>query len=108
MLEKHPEVLRFYLDEINAAQAIDEINNNCRTVESFLHRFFRWFDAFIVIKFLNYANRYGNSYTNVRDAVRALLQLAGRDTTNAISDLELLDLMRNADKGKLFINLPQQ
>ncbi len=57
MLETLHPVLIHFLKEIKATEAIDDCNNNCASTATFNKRFFHHFDAFKIIKFLNYAHQ---------------------------------------------------
>ncbi len=48
--------LRKYLIDQNITQKITEIKSNTSSLESFRKRFFFWFDAFMLLKYLNFAN----------------------------------------------------
>lgn len=54
-----PDILSIYLDSIQFNQRINEIKSNCSSVESFRKRFFQFFDAFIILKYLNFAHQNG-------------------------------------------------
>lgn len=54
-----PESFRRFLSASEFSGRMEEILNNAATPESFRKRFFRWFDAFRIIKFLNYTHQTG-------------------------------------------------
>ncbi len=70
-------VLGNYLREIHAVDSILEINNNSGSPAAFVNRFFRWFDAFRIVKFLNYASRDFYKKVPVDQAARQFLALSG-------------------------------
>lgn len=43
-----------YLNEINGYEPIQRIVNNCKTLKTFQKRFYEWFDAFRLMKFLHF------------------------------------------------------
>ena len=54
--QKQEKCLQEFLKINNFALAIEEINANTSTPESFQKRFFQWFDAFLLLKYMNFAN----------------------------------------------------
>jgi glycosyltransferase involved in cell wall biosynthesis len=48
--------LQDFLQINNFYHAIEEINANTSTPESFQKRFFQWFDAFLMLKYMNFAS----------------------------------------------------
>jgi len=51
----HPS-LQQYLHDIDWVDAVREVQANASTLENFMKRFFLWFNAFRVLKYLNYAH----------------------------------------------------
>jgi hypothetical protein len=51
----HPALVDF-IEDNNFLAAITDCNNNCATLISFQKRFFHHFNAFKIIKFLNFAH----------------------------------------------------
>lgn len=45
-----------FLGQQNFSEAIHEINGNSSNIETFTKRFFRWFDAFRILKYLNFSH----------------------------------------------------
>lgn len=64
---KFLEMNNFYTD-------IVEINNNCSNLKTFSKRFFQWFDAFRVLKFLNFAHEKNFSKEPIFSEVLILLK----------------------------------
>lgn len=52
-----PEAIQEYLKAINFAEKLNEINKNSSTSESFRKRFFQYFDAFVILRFLNFSHQ---------------------------------------------------
>jgi hypothetical protein len=90
-----------YLYELEAAEAIHEINANCSSLASFKIRFFRWFDAFRVIKFLNYASIQCFDKISVRESAIRILALTGNAVRKEISNEELLLLLRQIERSRI-------
>lgn len=55
-LQKLPEPLNQFLKETNVVSAIGDCNRNSATLNAFRKRFFHHFNAFQIIKFLNFAH----------------------------------------------------
>jgi hypothetical protein len=72
-----PECLKNYLVSIHAVQAMMEINANCRTPVTFRRRFFNWFDAFRVVKYMNFASINCYEKQNIGEVAARLLQITG-------------------------------
>jgi hypothetical protein len=95
-----PDALRYYLSGLDAVQAIAEINANCSSASAFTNRFFRWFNAFRVIKFLNYAGRSYDPQIPVGEASVRYLTLAGYPNIPVQEDmLGLLMRFRQIERG---------
>jgi len=100
VISQLPQPLESYLTSIHAVSAISEINANSSSASAFANRFFRWFDAFRVVKFLNRTSSIYFPRIPVRNAVHSLLKLTGNITAQEnLSDLELLIIIRKIEKG---------
>lgn len=51
----HPSIVEF-LQNNNFKEALDEINGNTASIANFKKRLLRWFDAFRIIKYINFAH----------------------------------------------------
>lgn len=89
---QQPDVLRDFLKEIDFIGMINEVNGNCASEKQFVKRFFDNFNAFQVLKFLNYSH--SNTYTKIDiiSAVNAFLIITGKDGCEEPS--RLLDIFR--------------
>lgn len=67
-----PEAIQVYLEIINFAGKLKEINQNSSSPESFRKRFFQYFDAFIILRFLNFSHQ---SHFRKQKLPEAILQL---------------------------------
>jgi len=56
-----PDSLKMFLEQNLFNEALKSINSNCTNIENFEKRFFQWFDAFRILKFLNFSHE--NFYT---------------------------------------------
>ena len=62
--ELHPVVIDF-LNEIKYLQLLKDCNENCATVRSFIKRFFHHFNAFRIVKYLNYVHPVPFDFENI-------------------------------------------
>jgi hypothetical protein len=90
-IHSFPEPLKNFLLLNKASVAMTEINANSGSLNSFTKRFFRWFDAFRIIKFLNYSARDYYPQIPVRLAANRLL--------------EILDSQRHAEDEKILLQI---
>lgn len=74
-LDEQPEPLKEFLHANGFTKAIFEINSNTSQPESFVKRFFLWFDAFKLLKYLNYAHEHYFDKQPVTAAASSLLSL---------------------------------
>ncbi len=91
-LQKLPKSILSYLISINIIDSITEIKNNCSSQNSFTKRFFNWFDAFKVLKYLNYAR--DNYYVDIHITKATNIFLE----TNINTPSKLLEILRKKDE----------
>ena len=80
--------------------SVAEINANTGTPETFTSRFFRWFDAFRMVKFLNFAAREHFPKVKVSAAAGELIKLMGYPHPPS-DTLELLRAFRKIETNRL-------
>jgi len=95
-IEKLPPPLTVFLNENNASAEIFRVKQNTANTKSFQKRFFLWFDAFMLLKYLNYVNEKFYTRQPVRDESIRLARLIDLPVNNA-STIELLDIYRKKD-----------
>lgn len=95
--------LKNYLENIDVYNRILEIKQNTSNFNSFKKRFFRWFNMFQVIKYLNYAHQCNYSKIHVTLAASMLLEhnSINNKTNNTI---ELLEIYRKIIYGNTLIS----
>lgn len=94
-----PESLQAFLTENQVVESVMEISANCGSPDTFNKRFFRWFDAFRVIKYLNYASRNFYPQLPVGEAARLFLLTMGHvNPGERYKNLELLQLFRKLER----------
>ena len=89
-------ISQFLLDN-DAASAIQKVRGNTANLKSFRKRFFLWFDAFLLLKYLNYTNEYHYKREPVESEATKLGQLIGLDLSDCESTKILLELYREKD-----------
>lgn len=67
-----PDSIQEYLQSINFSGKLFEINQNSSSLPSFRKRFFQFFDAFIILRFLNLAHQTHYPRQNLSEAISAL------------------------------------
>jgi len=88
-----------FLVLINFSEKLREIQNNTTNLKSFEQRFFRWFNAFMVMKYLHFCR--DNFYENepVADAARWLLkEYHQQPVTSRNKSVNLLQRYRKLDR----------
>ena len=65
--------IRLFLSQMNGIAVLAEINANCASVEQFMKRFFDNFNAFRVLKYLNFVHESCYSKIDILSAANKLL-----------------------------------
>ncbi|HEX2936214.1 MAG TPA: glycosyltransferase [Bacteroidales bacterium] len=91
-------ILLQFLKELDFTNEMASIRKNTSVLQSFINRFFRWFDAFSVIKFLNYSHSKYYSKKPVSEEALKLLNAIGIHTQPG-SSKELLEIFRRLDRN---------
>jgi len=93
------EAIQAFLILINFNDKLIEIRGNTTSLKSFEQRFFRWFNAFMIMKYLHFCR--DNFYENspVAEAARWLLKnYHHQSVTNRHKSMNLLERFRALDK----------
>lgn len=92
-----------YLMQIGAVAKIQEIKINTKSYPSFAKRFYQWFDAFQLMKYLHHMRDNGYSQIPIGEASRWLIGHLGQQVENDLVDrLKILrDIQRQTDYGML-------
>jgi glycosyltransferase involved in cell wall biosynthesis len=56
LYKKLDSTLQCFLSKEEFIQSISELKGNCATEKTYIHRFYQWFDAFKIIKYLNFVH----------------------------------------------------
>jgi hypothetical protein len=101
-----PSPLRTFLKESGLSEAIAEIRANTAGQEAFLKRFFTWFNAFRVLKFMNYSHEEYFERIDISQCIRQFLGKCGLNQASLpADDAGLLSLMRKLEKETGYYNL---
>ena len=94
-----PDTVQSFLKTVDFEKNSFEINKHTNSPASFHHRFFRWFNAFMLMKFVHYAR--DNFYPNVpvREAASWLAQNLDGFSSPETTEKELLQWFRMRDKA---------
>ncbi len=71
-LAELPDSIQEYIETLDFASKLAEINQNSSSLSSFRKRFFQFFDAFIILRFLNLAHQKYYERQNLSEAIRQL------------------------------------
>jgi len=97
--KRYPPVLAKFLEEHKAEGALKEILENSSSFQFFAKRFYAWFDAFKIVKYLNFASVNDLPKQPVRrEAVKILTTLGINKEKPEIE--ELLEVFRKLDKNQ--------
>lgn len=77
-----------------------EINNNCSSYSSFVSRFYQWFDAFKIIKYLNACHSKDNRIFII-DAAKGFLLLIHETLPMGESSIDLLKKFKEIERIKI-------
>jgi hypothetical protein len=96
-----PYVMIDFLSGYFFDERIMEIRNNSKGISSFEKRFYRWFNAFMVLKFVHFVR--DNAHKNVRVELAALdllrhIEYPEAGKINSVRDL--LEVYRKLDRGE--------
>jgi hypothetical protein len=100
--------LRAYLNEQDFAGKMREIRANVASPAAFRKRFFRWFNAFRFMKFVNFARRDFYAGQPVATAAAELLAWTAPDAQASSKTFDLLEAYRALERAPAPERLPRQ
>jgi hypothetical protein len=89
-----PEAMALFLGEPFIGSVVPEIRANSGDLGPFRKRFFRWFNAFRLMKFLNFARDEIYSPTEAEDAAAKLLEWMKMPLPSSVNAVDLLQKFR--------------
>lgn len=95
--EKNPMMFEFLINQ-NGFDGLQEVKRNTATLTNFFHRFFGWFNAFMCLKFVHFAENYFERKPVVSQAILLLKAINYSKFSEAITDEQLLLIFRKLDK----------
>lgn len=95
--------LRSFIAEEELTAKISEINANVAGQESFMKRFFIWFNMFRIVKFLNHVHPAFHEKQDIRIAAREMLMSAGIYPSSD-SPQDLLAVFRTLEKNSEWLS----
>lgn len=98
LLYNLPQALAEQLELAGIADAVTEIAANTSGNKAFVKRFFKWFDAFRMVKVANALHLDDNPRVPVAKEAAALLSVLQNGDLEASGQRELLDVFRNVDR----------
>lgn len=93
----HQELLMRFLEDHKIDHVLNEVKGNAKTQDAFIKRFFKWFDAFQVLKLVHFLRDNGISNGKVEDETRKLLMINGNENV-ASNKHDLLVFLREIEK----------
>lgn len=90
------ESLRSFITLNEFTSRINEINSNSSSIKTFTSRFFNWFDAFKIIKYMNFIHSNENRIS-ILNACLNFFELIGFETEDK-SEISILNALRIRDK----------
>ncbi len=98
---KYHDSLNTFLELNQYLDSLKNINSNTSQLDSFKKRFFQWFDAFKILKYLNFVHQNFYNKKLVIDSLKLYLQHSNRFTECDLDEKELLALLRNNEKNSI-------
>lgn len=94
-----PPALLAFLAENDFENKLNELNANVKSKEQFVNRFYRWFDNFLVLKFVHFARDTYYAQAETAEAAKQLLAYAGIDFPENATARELLRIFRELERN---------
>jgi glycosyltransferase involved in cell wall biosynthesis len=95
-----PESLKLFVKKNEFIEKLAEINKNTASPDSFTMRFYNWFDAFKIVKYLNFSHQNLANKIPIKDAICLLFQEQYQKNYSQLSPSEILMQIRSLAKNK--------
>lgn len=99
LLMKTEEPLKSFLTVHDFLKHIAEIQRNTATQKAFMLRFYRWFNAFMVLKYMNYSHEHSYQRKPISELAKLYLSKYERVNASEYSNVELLFYFRKLIYG---------
>jgi len=93
------QALKSYCENTQAMAQVLELKRNCSSANVFEKRFFHLFNAFWILKYLNFAHETSLSREELHKESVILLHYLGIQADMGVSNEQLLEIFRNLDKN---------
>jgi hypothetical protein len=100
-----PGRVRSFLNEAGFVDEVLALSANCSSVKVFEKRFFELFNAFKVMKYLNYVHEYFLEKSDVVDCATRILALHKTDTSSLFEPADILVILRKVDREITYLEL---
>ena len=104
-VNKMPENVQTFLKEQNFMEKIKEIQNNTSNEKTFIQRFYHWFDAFKLMKFVHFSRDRYYPNIDVCEAAKILAQNRFGTNLNMDNPKKILLFYREKEKKDVPLNL---
>ena len=94
-----PESIRVFLETSDFRKHLPEIKSKTTTRDTFRKAFFRWFDAFRLMKYMHFSRDHFHPDIEIQDALELYLTALDRLVEAPSTKKERLIWMRKLDKG---------
>jgi len=98
LLNELPKCISEFLVENEISNIIEEINSNSTNIKTFTKRFYNWFDAFRVLKFLNFAHENYYEKLELMNESETLIQLISDKLVNEKNYKNYLEIFRSLER----------
>ena len=99
IISRLPESLQSFIPKGKWTEHIEEINRQSTSIETFVHRFFLWFNGFKVLKFIHFARDHFHPNESIVDSASQLAATYFELKITQYSAQELLKLFRTQDRN---------
>lgn len=98
IIEQQPESIRTFLSENNWIEPIVDLSKNCSSVSVFTKRYWHLFNAFQILKYLNWSREHYVADSCLINNCKVLLKKRGVEMPINVNSEQLLLIMRKLDK----------
>lgn len=91
--------LQAFLESVQLEVRLEEMRKHTSSPNAFYKRFFRWFDAFMLMKYVHFIRDHHAANVPIKEAVSWLTEVSGYSTGKNPTEKDLLQLWRNIDRS---------
>ncbi len=97
-------ILLLFLQKNNFQNDLLKMKKNSSNQKTFIKRFYAWFNAFRILKFLNFSHESYFKKTPIRTEAKKLIELLDKNNISNLTDKKLLEFYRNLHLSTHFKN----